>query len=68
MIFNLLLYASLAVFLLGLIYKISTWFSRNIGISAKDYSPSERVSAAAKGIAGVVFSAKVVDLVKAFFV
>ncbi|MFH1984056.1 MAG: 4Fe-4S dicluster domain-containing protein, partial [Pseudomonadota bacterium] len=46
----------------------STWFSRNIGISAKDYSPSERVSAAAKGIAGVVFSAKVVDLVKAFFV
>jgi heterodisulfide reductase subunit C/nitrate reductase gamma subunit len=68
MIFNLLLYASLAIFLLGLIYKISTWFSRNIGISARDFSTSERVSAAAKGIAGVIFSARVVDLVKAFFV
>ncbi|MFC1516060.1 4Fe-4S dicluster domain-containing protein [Thermodesulfobacteriota bacterium] len=67
MVFNLALYASLAVFALGLIYKISTWFTRSIGISAKDFSASDRASAAAKGIAGVVFSGKVVDLIKAFF-
>ena len=34
MVFNLLLYTSLAIFLLGLTYKIATWFSRSIGISA----------------------------------
>jgi len=67
MVFNLLLYASLAVFFIGLIYKISTWFSRSIGIAGKDISTSERVSAAAKGIAGVVFSGKVLILIKAFF-
>jgi heterodisulfide reductase subunit C/nitrate reductase gamma subunit len=67
MFFNLLLYASLAVFAIGMIYKISTWFSRKIGISAKDISTSDRVSAAAKGIAGVIFSEKVLLLLKAFF-
>ncbi|MBW1842140.1 MAG: hypothetical protein JRI75_10170, partial [Deltaproteobacteria bacterium] len=54
MVFNLALYAALAVFALGLIYKISTWFSRSIGISATNFSASDRASAAAKGIAGVV--------------
>ena len=67
MVFNLALYAALAVFALGLIYKISTWFSRSIGISATNFSTSDRASAAAKGIAGVVFSGKVIDLIKAFF-
>ncbi|MBW2574401.1 MAG: hypothetical protein JRC88_02750, partial [Deltaproteobacteria bacterium] len=52
MIFSLLLYISLAVFTFALIYKISTWFSRTIGISAKQIPTSERVSAAVKGILG----------------
>ncbi|MBW2192903.1 MAG: hypothetical protein JRF27_03840, partial [Deltaproteobacteria bacterium] len=67
MVFNLALYAALAVFAFGLSYKMSTLFSRSIGISATNFSASDRASAAAKGITGVVFSGKVIDLIKAFF-
>ena len=50
MVFNILLYVSLTIFVLGLIYKIYTWFSRKIGILAIDITTSERVGAALKGI------------------
>jgi len=66
MVFLTLLYLSLAISVLGLIYKISTWFSRKIGIGAKDFTTSERVSAAVKGITGVIFSAKILTLIKVF--
>jgi len=66
MVFTVLLYTSLAVFAAGLIYKVSTWFSRKIGVAAKDFTTSERISEAFKGIAGVVFSAKLITLIKVF--
>jgi len=66
MVFTVLLYTSLAVFAAGLIYKFSTWFSRKIGIAAKGFTTSKRVSAAVKGIAGVIFSAKILTLIKVF--
>ena len=66
MLFTTLLYISLAIFLLGLIYRVSTWFSRNIGISATAFTTSERISAAAKGVIGVIFSAKILTLLKVF--
>ena len=64
MVFNLLLYTSLAIFLLGLTYKIATWFSRSIGISAWEITTSQRVSAAAQGLAGVIFSSNILILIK----
>ncbi len=66
MLFLTLLYLALAIFVIGLIYKISTWFTRKIGDAAQDFTASERASAAAKGIAGVVFSAKILTLFKVF--
>lgn len=66
MVFNVLLYISLGIFILGLIYKVYTWFSLKIGISAQDYTPSQRFSAAVKGTVGVVFSSKILLLIKAF--
>ncbi len=66
MLFTVLLYISLFVFLLGLIYKVSTWFSRKIGIASKDFTTSERISAAVKGISGVIFSPKILILAKVF--
>jgi len=66
MVFNVLLYISLGIFILGLIYKVYTWFSLKIGISAQDYTPSQRFSAAVKGTAGVIFSSKILLLIKAF--
>jgi heterodisulfide reductase subunit C/nitrate reductase gamma subunit len=66
MVFNVLLYISLGIFVLGLIYKAYTWFSRKIGVSARDYTTSQRFSAAVKGTAKVVFSSKILRLIKAF--
>lgn len=66
MVFNVLLYISLGIFTLGLIYKVYTWFSLKIGISAQDYTPSQRFSAAVKGTVGVIFSSKILLLIKAF--
>jgi len=65
MFFSVSLYGSLAVFLIGLIYKVFTWFSRKIGMSARHISTSQRVSAAVKGILGVIFSSKILLLLKA---
>jgi heterodisulfide reductase subunit C len=64
MMFSILLYTSLTIFALGLAYKVSTWFSRKIGIVARDITPFERISAAAKGILGVVFSTEILTLIR----
>lgn len=66
MIFNVLLYTSLTIFILGLVYKISTWFSRKVGISAINITTSERAVAAFKGVLKVVFSLKILTLIKVF--
>ena len=63
--FDYLFYTSLAVFLLGLIYKISTWFTRKIGIAGKDITAAQRLQSAVKGISGVIFSSKILALLGA---
>ena len=63
--FDYLFYTSLIIFLLGLIYKISTWFSRNIGILGKDITTAQRLQAAVSGTAGVIFSPKLFALLEA---
>ncbi|MGD9228777.1 MAG: hypothetical protein PVF26_19890, partial [Desulfobacterales bacterium] len=64
--FDHLFYTSLIVFLLGLIYKGSTWFSRNIGILGKTTTTSQRLSSGARGVIGVIFSSKIIRLLEAF--
>lgn len=66
MAFSVLLYISLAIFLAGLIYRVSTWFTRKIGISAGDIKTSERITSAAGGILGVVFSSRILTAIKVF--
>ncbi|MBL7195331.1 MAG: 4Fe-4S dicluster domain-containing protein, partial [Desulfobacterales bacterium] len=53
-------------FISGVIYKIYTWFSWEIGISSRDIDRSERLSAAFKGMLEVIFSAKILILIKVF--
>ena len=64
--FDYLFYISLTVFLLGLIYKISTWFTKNIGILGKTTTTSQRVLSAARGFIQVIFSFKILRLLEAF--
>ncbi len=66
MVFDILLYTSLTIFISGLIFKISTWFTRKIGIFAYQVTAAERVSAAAKGILITIFSPKILVLIKVF--
>jgi heterodisulfide reductase subunit C/nitrate reductase gamma subunit len=63
--FDYLFYPSLIIFLLGLIYRCSTWFTRNIGILGKNTAASQRIFNAAKGFAGVLFSPKILTLLNA---
>ncbi len=68
MSFNALLYTSLAIFGIGLLYKVFTWFFFKIGFQGHEATTGQRVGAAAAGIAGTVFSAKILTLLKVFFV
>ena len=66
MIFTILLYTSFFIFTIGFFYKISKWFSQKIGILSDDITTSGRLSAAIKGLFGVIFSPKILILVKVF--
>ncbi len=68
MVFNILLYASLIIFFIGLIYKVYRWFSRNVTVAARDVAAPARMLAAIKGIFSVLFSSKIATLVRVFFV
>jgi heterodisulfide reductase subunit C/nitrate reductase gamma subunit len=60
------LYVALAVFGLGLIYKISTWFRHSLGFDTKDVGAGTRVAAAAHGILGALFSRRFSAILAAF--
>ena len=66
MFFTISLYVALAVFGVGLLYKISTWFRYRIGFTARELSPAERTSAAIKGITLTLFSGKIFTLFRVF--
>ncbi|MCG6945491.1 MAG: 4Fe-4S dicluster domain-containing protein [Deltaproteobacteria bacterium] len=68
MFFSTSLYVALAIFGLGLVYKISTWFRYSIGTSAGESSASSRIVAAVKGIFLTIFSGKIVTVLRVFIV
>ena len=66
MLFTLSLYASLAIFLVGFIYKVGSWFTRSVGFGPKRFGPAKRIFAALSGMAGVFVSSKLGAFLKAF--
>ena len=66
--FNYLLYSALIIFLLGLVYKISTWFTRPLGDAGQNFSASRRLASAVCGIARTLFSASLFSFLKALIV
>jgi len=66
MFFTISLYLALAVFGLGLLYKISTWFRYRIGLEGRKFSATERASASIKGIISILFSGKIFTLFRVF--
>jgi len=67
MMLTISLYISLAIFIIGLLYKISRWFSLATTVQAKDMPVSKRISSALKGMALTIFSVKILTLIKVFF-
>ena len=66
MFFSIGFYISLAIFAFGLIYKITAWFRYNLGPDEPQFATHKRVLATGKGIILVVFSPKIVTLLKVF--
>ena len=54
----------MTIFALGSLYKISTWFTRKIGIFGQEFTPFQRIWAALRCVFAVLFSAKVFVLVR----
>ena len=59
MFYTITLYLSVAIFVVGLVYRISNWFRYKIGPDATGISTSRRVSSALSGMASAIFSAKI---------
>lgn len=57
---------SLIIFIIGLLYKISTWFRYRVGIQEEEIPTSSRVFDAIKGIFLTIFSSKILLLLKSF--
>ena len=66
MFFTISLYSALAIFGLGLIYRISTWFRYRIGTEAQEIATSARVAGFIRGIFLTLFSFKIFALLKVF--
>ncbi len=61
---KLVLIASLVIFGIGTVWKISTWFRYSVGPQGSRFSMSQRIAAALKGVLASLFSPKVIS---AFF-
>jgi nitrate reductase gamma subunit len=60
-----LTYIALAAFLVGLAYKVSTWFRYTLGVEARDIPPSGRLTAALRGILSTALTKQSVLVLKA---
>lgn len=66
--FNILLGLSLVVCLVGLIIRLSIWFSHDPRPPVPRISAAGRIIAAMQGIVGVIFSGRILLVIKSFFV
>ena len=65
MLFTISLYSALVIFGFGMVYKVSTWFRYSIGVEG-EHSVLTRITMAVSGIASILFSVKILTLIKVF--
>jgi len=66
MAFTVSLYVAVFVFLAGLVYRISRWFTRKVGATGRDIPPWARFREALSEIGRVIASRKIFVLINAF--
>lgn len=59
-------YVSLTIFIVGLLYKVSRWFSSRIDTVSGEIPTSARILSALKGLLSTIFSVKIFTLLKVF--
>jgi heterodisulfide reductase subunit C/nitrate reductase gamma subunit len=67
-LFRIALYGSLAICLLGLLWRVSTWFHLRVGPDACNVTVFQRLITAVRGAVSVTFSRGLVHVLRAFFV
>ncbi len=67
MLFQTALYASLALCVLGLVWRFSVWFRVRIGPDARDVTPAQRLAAVFRGATSALFSRRMFHVLAAFF-
>jgi heterodisulfide reductase subunit C/nitrate reductase gamma subunit len=65
--FNILLGLSIIICFAGILLRLSIWFSQGIRPSAPTLSVGNRITAAFKGVLGVLFSSKIFLVLKSIF-
>jgi heterodisulfide reductase subunit C len=65
MYFKISIYVAFGIFGLGMLYRISTWLWRKIGIDARGISFIKRMLAALKGIVKTLFGPRILTFLKA---
>lgn len=68
MFYNVAIYVALTIFCVGLIYKLAGWFRFTIGLDTAPMTVSARIPAFLKGLAGVIFSGKLLKMLRVFIV
>jgi len=66
MFFSVTFYLALAVFIIGVVYRVFTWFKIRIGPEATSFSVWGRIAAMLKGLITTLFSLRVFVLLKVF--
>ena len=66
MVFYLIFYITAVIFLLGVCHRIRLWFCLKLGDDAETDTPLQKLSSVIKGIFQVVFSQKILILLKVF--
>jgi heterodisulfide reductase subunit C/nitrate reductase gamma subunit len=66
--FNSLFLTALIIFSLGLIFKVSNWFVKKIAAPGQTVTTFQRVRSAAGGILGILFSVKLIIVIKVILV
>ncbi len=68
MTFDLFFNSSLILLVIGMLFKMFQWFSYKIGIQTENSTLSQRLIVGGKAVFGVVFSSKIIIVIKIFII
>lgn len=68
MFYDILFYASMLIFVIGIIYRCYTWFTWKVGDIAHQQRGIDRLASAARGLFSTIFSIRLFYMIQEFFI